>query len=218
MKKLIYIITIIFLIVVGSCNNFEKINTDPNATNEVSSGMLATQVLKDAYRFWNVNAADFLSGNLFNKHLIQTNNENPGQYYWAYWPWGSFDSYLKLTDLKYMAQFAEGSTYEPSYKGLQLFMKAWYGFSMTLNMGDVPYSQAGLGEDDGNFRPVYDKQADVFAEILQDLQKAETYFAEGKNFDGDIMYDGDASKWQKLCNALQLKVIQTMSKKLLPIK
>ena len=26
------------------------------------------------------------------------------------------------------------------------------------------------------------------------------------------MYDGDVSKWRKLCNAMQLKVIQTMSK------
>ena len=212
MKNLKYILLIVFsLFTAVSCSNFEEINTDPNATNQVSSGMLATQVLKDTYRFWNVNAADFLSGNLFNHHLIQTNNENPGQYYFAYWPWGSFDSYLRLTDLKYMAQFAEGSTYEPSYQGLELFMKAWYGFKATLDMGDVPYSEAGMGED-GNFRPKYDKQADVFAEILQDLQQAANYFAQGENFDGDIMYGGDASKWEKLCNVMQLKVIQTMSK------
>jgi hypothetical protein len=206
------LITIV-LVTAVSCDNFEDINSDPNATNKVSPGMLATQVLKDTYRFWNVNAADFLSGNLFNKHVIQTNNENPGQYYWAYWPWGSFDRYLKLTDLKYMAEFAEGSNYEPSYKGLALFMKAWYGFKMTLDMGDVPYSEAGLGENEGIFQPTYDKQADVFKYILEDLKQAETYFAEGKSFDGDIMFGGDALKWQKLCNAMQLKVIQTMSKK-----
>lgn len=213
MKKIKYIIILIIsLTITFSCNNFEEINTNPNATNQVSPGMLATQVLKDTYRFWNVNAADFLSGNLFNHHLIQTNNENPGQYYYYYWPWGSFDSYLKLTDLSYMVQFAEGSTYEPSYKGLQLFLKAWYGFNATLNMGDVPYSEAGMGLSDGNFRPVYDKQADVFAEILTDLQQAATYFGEGQSFDGDIMFGGNALKWQKLCNAMQLKVIQTISK------
>ncbi|MCB0472505.1 MAG: SusD/RagB family nutrient-binding outer membrane lipoprotein [Flavobacteriaceae bacterium] len=213
MKKIKFIlIVIISLTFTFSCDNFEEINTDPNATTQVSSAMLATQTLKDTYRFWNVNAADFLSGNLFNHHLIQTNNENPGQYYWAYWPWGSFDRYLKLTDLKAMSQFAEGSSYEPSYKGLELFLKAWYGYKMTLDMGDVPYSEAGLGAA-VNYRPVYDKQADVFAGILTDLQQAAAYFGEGQAFDGDIMYGGDASKWQKLCNAMQLKVIQTMSKK-----
>nr|WP_319509989.1 SusD/RagB family nutrient-binding outer membrane lipoprotein [uncultured Draconibacterium sp.] len=213
MKKLIYIMMTVVLAVTASCDKFEEINTDPNATNEVSPSLLATQVLKDTYRFWNVNAADFLSGNLYNKHLVQTNNENPGQYYWAYWPWGSFNNYLRLTDLHYMAKFAEGSSYEPSYKGLELFMKAWYGFQMTLDMGDVPYSEAGKGEGEGNFTPVYDKQADVFKYILEDLKQAEIYFAEGQSFDGDIMFNGDASKWQKLCNAMQLKVIQTMSKK-----
>ena len=214
MKKLKYIIILaISLSFAYSCNNFEEINTDPNATNQVSPGMLATQILKDSYRFWNVNAADFLSGNLFNHHLIQTNAENPGQYYWSYWPWGSFDRYLKLTDLDYMVQFSEGSNYEPSYRGLALFMKAWYGFKMTLDMGDIPYSEAGLGTADGNFRPRYDKQEDVFKYILEDLKQAEAYFAEGKAFDGDIMFGGDASKWRKLCNVMQLKVIQTISKK-----
>ena len=213
MKRLFYILSALILFIAVSCDNFEDINTDPNATNEVSPGLIATQILKDTYRFWNVNAADFLSGNLFNKHLIQINNENPGQYYWAHWPWGSFNSYLRLTDLKYMAEFAEGSEFAPSYKGLELFLKAWYGFQMTLDMGDIPYSEAGLGEYDGIFQPVYDKQADVFAFILEDFKKAEALFAEGKDFDGDIMYGGDASKWQRLCNAMQLKVIQTMSKK-----
>ena len=174
--------------------------------------MLASQTLKDTYRFWNINAADFLSGNLSNHHLIQTNNENPNQYYFSYWPWGSFDAYTRLTDLRYMVEFAEGSSNQPSYKGLALFLKAWYGFNATLNMGDVPYSEAGLYYE-GNVRPKYDKQADVFAGILTDLEQAATYFGEGYNFDGDIMFGGDALKWQKLCNAMQLKVIQTMSKK-----
>ena len=34
--------------------------------------------------------------------------------------------------------------------------------------------------------------------------------------DGDIMYGGDVTKWRKLCNAMQLKVLQTMSKKITP--
>lgn len=213
MKKLKYILVLVFsLIFAASCDNFEDINTNPNSTDQVAPNMLATQTLKDTYRFWNVNAADFLSGNLFNHHLIQTNNENPGQYYWSYWPWGSFDAYTRLTDLRYMVQFADGSSNKPSYQGLELFLKAMYGFRATLSMGDVPYSEAGLYYE-GNVRPKYDKQSEVFAGILTDLQQAASYFGEGQSFDGDIMFGGNALKWQKLCNAMQLKVIQTMSKK-----
>jgi hypothetical protein len=188
-------------------------NTDPDATTEVTPSMLATQILKDEFRFWNPNASDFTSGNLFNKHIAMLEtNPNPYQYYYSYWPYGSFGDYTNLTDLAFMVQFAGGTQYESSYKGLQLFLKAWYGFHMTTDMGDVPYSEAGLA-DEGITQPAYDKQEDVFVQILADLNQAEAYFAEGVDFDGDIMFDGDVSKWQKLCNVLQLKVIQTISKK-----
>jgi hypothetical protein len=174
--------------------------------------MLATQVLKDTYRFWNPNPSDFTSGNLFNKHIAMLEtNPNPYQYYYSYYPYGSFGAYSRLTDLQFMAKYAEGSAYEMSYKGLKSFMKAWFGFQATLDMGDVPYSEAGMATE-GITKPKYDKQADVFAEILTDLQSAEADFAQGTNFDGDIMYGGDVTKWRRLSNALQLKVIQTMSK------
>ena len=56
---------------------------------------------------------------------------------------------------------------------------------------------------------------DVFAAILTDLKAAEEKFAAGTNFGTcDIMFGGDAAKWRKLCNAMQLKVLQTMSKKI----
>jgi hypothetical protein len=86
---------------------------------------------------------------------------------------------------------------------------------MTLSMGDIPYSEAGEAEQ-GITRPKYDKQADVFVEVLNDLQTAEKDFASGTNFGGDIMYGGDITKWRKLCNAMQLKVLQTISSKITP--
>ncbi|WP_339737460.1 SusD/RagB family nutrient-binding outer membrane lipoprotein [uncultured Sunxiuqinia sp.] len=213
MKKLVYFFTIVFLITAVSCDNFEEINTDPNKTNAVTPAMLATQTLKDSYRFWNPNPSDFTSGNLFNKHItMMETNPNPGQYFYSYYPYGSFGAFTRLTDLNFMVQFAAGSQYETAYEGLAKFLKAWYGYNMTLDMGDIPYSEAGMATE-GITRPKYDKQADVFAYILADLQEAESLFAQAVNFDGDIMYGGKVAKWQKLCNAMQLKVIQTISKK-----
>lgn len=214
MKKIIYTLIVISVLVAASCSRFEEINTDPNKTNKVTPAMLATQVLKDTYRFWNPNPTDFTSGNLFNKHITMLEtNPNPYQYYYSYNPYGSFGAYKRLTDLSYMVRFTAGSKYEPSYKALSLFLKAWYGFSATLSMGDVPYSESGKAMD-GITKPKYDLQSEVFAKILEDLNEAESLFAQGVNFDGDIMFNGDVTKWRKLCNAMQLKVIQTMSKKI----
>ena len=213
MKNLKYILIAVFtLIMVNSCSKFTQLNTDPNAPSSVSPDMLATQILKGTFRFWNPDATDFSTGNLLCKHtaILQT-NPNPYQYYYSYYPYGDFGAYKNLTDLKRMVEFSAGNPALSSYTGLALFLKAWYGFQNTLDMGDVPYSQAGMAEE-GITQPIYDKQADVFAEILADLKVAEADFAAGTNFNGDIMYGGDATKWRKLCNAFQLKVIQTMSR------
>jgi len=214
MKKIYIIISaLISLAIASSCSNFEELNTNPDAATTVSPGMIATQVLKDTYRFWNPNPTDWATANLWSKHTaILETNPNPYQYYYSYWPYGGY-SYKMLTDLKRMVEFSKGTQFESSYKGLELFMKAYFGYTTTLDLGDIPYSEAGMAEE-GIFKPKYDKQADVFAEVLTDLKAAEEYFAKGVNFDGDIMYGGDVTKWRKLCNAMQLKVLQMMSKKI----
>jgi len=215
MKKLKYIyIAIISLAIVSSCSNFEELNTDPDSPSSVSPDMLATQALKESYRFWNPNQYDFSTANLWCKHTaILETNPNPYQYYYSYWPYGSFDAYQRLTNLKRMVELSEGTQYESSFKGLALYLKASSGFGMTLDLGDIPYSEAGKAEE-GITKPIYDKQEDVFKYILLDLKAAEEYFADGINFDGDIMLGGDVTKWRRLCNAMQLKVLQTISKKI----
>jgi len=88
MKNIKYIfLAIISLTVANSCSNFEELNTNPDAASTVSPQMLATQVLKDAYRFWNPNPTDFATGNLWCKHTALTEtNPNPYQYQYSYWP------------------------------------------------------------------------------------------------------------------------------------
>ena len=215
MKNIKYIFLVLLaLTIASSCSNFDEINTNPDAAITVSPDMIATQVLKDSYRFWNPNPTDFSTGNLWCKHTAKLEtNPNPYQYYYSYYPFGSFGSYKRLTDLKRMVEFSAGTPYESSFKGLALFMKASFGLSSTLDMGDVPYSEAGMAEE-GITQPKYDKQADVFVSILNDLKAAEEAFAAGKDFGGDIMFGGKVAKWRKLCNAMQLKVLQTISKKI----
>lgn len=214
MKKVYHIFIALFLLILANaCDNFEEVNTNPDAATSVSPDMLATEILKGTYRFWNPNPDDFSTGNLWCKHTaILKTNPNPYQYYYSYWPYGGLGGYANLTSLKRMVEFSKGTQFESSYQGLALFLKAWYGYSSTIEMGDVPYSEAGMAEE-GVTTPKYDKQADVFVQILNDLKTAEELFAKGKNFGGDIMFGGDVTKWRKLSNAMQLRVLQTISKK-----
>lgn len=214
MKSIKYIfLAIISLTLASSCSKFEELNTNPDVPTTVTPALLLTQIQKDSYRFWNPNPTDWGTAQLWSKHiaLLET-NPNPYQYYYSFNPFGGLGSFQRLTNLKRMVEFAKGSPAESSFKGMELFMKATYGFGMTIEMGDIPYSEAGKAEE-GIFQPKYDKQADVFVSILKDLQAAEAFFAEGKNFSGDFMYAGNAAKWRKLTNAMQLKVLQMISKK-----
>lgn len=216
MKKIIFKILPIVVagLILQSCNKFDELNTNPNVPTTISPDLILTQLQKDIYRFWNVNATDFSTGNLWAKHCVRLEtNPNPYQYYYSYYPYGSFGGMQKLTNLKTMVQFASGPT-AASYQGLAKFFKANAGFNMTLDMGDVPYSEAGMAED-GNTTPKYDKQEDVFKQILTDLKEAEELFASTTvTFKGDIMYDGNPAKWRRLSNAMQLRVLNVMSKKI----
>ncbi len=212
MKKIHYILlATVSLTIASSCKKFDELNTNPDVPTSVSPDLLATSILKSTYRFFNPNPTDWATHQLWAKHCTNLqNNPNPYQYYSSFFPYGSFSG--NFTALKRMVEFAAGNPALPSYEGLALFLKASYGFSATLDMGDIPYSEAGMAEE-GITQPKYDKQADVFESVLNDLKAAELKFAQGINFTGDIMLGGNAAKWRRLCNAMQLRVINTISKK-----
>jgi hypothetical protein len=217
MKTINYILIVTFtLAFASSCENFDTLNTNPDVPTSVSPDLLATQVLRSTFRFWNPNPTDWGTAQLFAKHCTNVSaGGNPYQYYGSYWPFGGFGWYQNLTSTKRMVEFANGNPALPSYEGLALFLKAYWGYYTTLDMGDIPYSEAGKAEE-GISQPKYDKQAAVFEGILADLKAAELKFAVGVNFSGDIMLGGNAVRWRRLCNAFQLKVIQTISKKVTP--
>ncbi len=214
MKNFKYILLAVFsLVLVGACSNFEDLNTNPDAAATVPSDMIATQVLKDTYRFFNPNATDWSNNNLWLKLTTRLDGSaNIGGQYYNPYPYSGFGGFKRLTDLKKMVEYAKGLPTEPSYQGLALFLKADMGFNSTIALGDIPYSETGMAAE-GITQPKYDKSADVIVSVLKDFETAEAYFAKGANFSGDIMFGGDVTKWRKLCNTMQLKVIQTVSKK-----
>ncbi|MFQ6928570.1 MAG: SusD/RagB family nutrient-binding outer membrane lipoprotein [Parabacteroides merdae] len=77
-----------------------------------------------------------------------------------------------------------------AHTGLYYFLKGWYFYRTTMDMGDIPYSEA-LNIEEHRY-PQYDEQKDVFKGILEDLALADEYFAKSKQaFSGDPFYQGD---------------------------
>jgi hypothetical protein len=87
---------------------------------------------------------------------------------------------------------------------------------MTDYYGDVYYSQALKGRE-GILYPIYDKQSDIYAGLLEELNQAGTMISGGTdavNSTYDLMFGGDKAQWVKFCNSLKLRLLMRESAKL----
>ncbi|MCC5935884.1 MAG: SusD/RagB family nutrient-binding outer membrane lipoprotein [Lunatimonas sp.] len=84
---------------------------------------------------------------------------------------------------------------------------------LTDTFGDVPYFEAGLGFLEGKIDPVYDRQEDIYLDVLNELQQATAALnPSGRIETGDIFYGGDVVKWRKLGYSLMLRAAMRHTK------
>lgn len=196
----------------GSCKKFDDINTNPDATENVNAAMLATNIILKNLKFGGRDAMAYLSDNGLPKYVAFANQSiMPSQYNYI----GStdFGAITMLPNIESMLNYAKGSVMENSYKALAKFSKAYMFYNLTMQVGDIPYSETGNGRS-GVIKVKYDTQEEVFKGILDDLKEADQLFATGIKFDGDpTPYAGDPAKWRRATNAFALKVLISLSKK-----
>jgi hypothetical protein len=92
-------------------------------------------------------------------------------------------------------------------------LKAYIFSILTDAMGDVPYSEAF--QANLNRQPKYDPQSEIYPSLLQELSDACDMInvdADGIRF-GDIIYDGDMTKWKKFGASLSLRLAQRWAKR-----
>jgi len=102
------------------------------------------------------------------------------------------------------------------YSALAKFFNAYFFAKMSLEMGDIPVTQALQGAT--NFTPVYDSQKKVFQQVLSWLDSANTDLtkliaANDQTLTGDFYYSNNLAQWQKLVNTFRLRVLIHLSKK-----
>ena len=81
--------------------------------------------------------------------------------------------------------------------------------------GSVPYSEANRGLE-GVFQPKYDKQKDIYTDLLKELDEACAAFnASDADYNGfkkaDFYYHGDITKWKKWGYSLMLRLAMRVS-------
>ncbi|VAW16460.1 Cell surface glycan-binding lipoprotein, utilization system for glycans and polysaccharides (PUL), SusD family [hydrothermal vent metagenome] len=199
------LITILFVLVLSSCNKLEELNVNPNNVPETHPQLLLTNIE------WNAFQVAGVSPMFASRMVVQTDGENTSQFY--NWNRGSFHAYGRLRNVTKMIEEAKRIK-NTAYQALGKLFRAYYFFELTMAFGDVPYSEALKGETESNFTPVYSSQKDIFTGILNELKEADQLLS-GDNsiIDGDIIYGGNTKQWRKLINSFRLKILITLSKK-----
>ncbi len=103
-------------------------------------------------------------------------------------------------------------------------LKVYYLWTITDRWGDIPYSEALKGA--GNLTPEYDKQEDIYPQMLTDLKAAMASFDPTAAVRGDVFYPVPATpavatqasintqitKWKQVANSLRMLIALRMSK------
>ena len=219
MKKTTYIITLVVLTLMGCTKDFEELNTNPNAPVNVQPSLLLRQVIYNFGEHMSYEgfvAGDLLSQhrtaldfNLFDRHDLKSPQLGGN-------PWPVF--YTNLRDNEIILKLSKQTPAYSVYEGPALILKAYMAAGLTDLFGDVPYFEAFNGVD-GTVTPAYDLQSDIYQKengILDNLEKgiaAITAYTGAIALEGDILYQGDLSRWIGFANSLKIKYLMRISGK-----
>ncbi|MDR3367263.1 MAG: SusD/RagB family nutrient-binding outer membrane lipoprotein [Prevotellaceae bacterium] len=191
----------------GSCSDqLNEINQNPNATENPQPAYLLTGVQKQGSDlYWGINSS-IGSTLLFVQHWAEIQYTTADRYDFSNSSeeithlWNTGYATL-ITDLNTILDFPD-ETANPNYKGAALTLRSWVFLLLTDAYGDIPYKEVGK-----SLIPAYDAQKDVYTGLLSDLSQAVGLLDASKGIiEGDLVYKGDISKWEKFANSLKLRI------------
>ncbi|WP_316747160.1 SusD/RagB family nutrient-binding outer membrane lipoprotein [Pedobacter gandavensis] len=193
------------------CQKFEDINSNPDRTTEVSSSILATGMLLEVTKNEIGAQKAFMQPYLLGKYITWGEGQENLQYNKL--GRADFARLTVLVNIAPMEKYATSEGLRKSYQALGHFLRAWQFFQASMQVGDIPYTEAIKGETEKILQPKYDAQKTVFLGILNELDQANQLFSEGANFEGDPIYGGKADNWRRLTNSFELHVLMNLYKK-----
>ena len=191
---------------VGCTDSFKEINTDPDNAIEVPNGSLLAYSLyftSDVFydRWFALDEPMSFCGYVSKMSYI-----DEAKYQFRPGVQDSIWSYVyrvlnNIMDLQRRAAEA------PNLLNVAKVMEVHVIQIATDRWRDVPYSNA-VQMADGYLNPTYDTQEQIYPAMLSKLKEAAEGFAAGSTdkLEGDLMFDGDVTKWQKYCNSLRLRL------------
>lgn len=201
-----------------SCKKgFEELNTDPiNIISTTPDKLLAPALINSIWPGMSRNRS--FNNELMQVTVSQSDGDNTvfryafrssmSDYLWNAW-------FVQLTNFKQVDSLARTEKVSnASYQGIGKICKVWLFSNLTDIYGDIPYSQALQG-DQQNVIPAFDRQKDIYLDMFNQLEEANTLLASGAAIveSSDPLYKGDVTKWRKFANSLYLRLLLRVSGK-----
>lgn len=214
MKYLSIFFSIFFSLLLASCSKFEELNTDPTKPSEATTSQLIL--------FAEKRASDILYNTVTNNRI--------GMHYAQYWAgtdskadsrysssdagsaqlWSMYSVVLPaLNEIEIINESATNAAAAANQNAIAGILRVWVYHMLTDAFGNIPYTEA-IGQQP---LPAYDNAADIYKDLLVKLDSYQSQLnASNPSFTtGDVIYQGEVSKWKKFANSLMLRMAMRMS-------
>ncbi|WP_116107344.1 SusD/RagB family nutrient-binding outer membrane lipoprotein [Lewinella sp. IMCC34191] len=207
------LLSLLLLFLTACTYDFAEVNEDPNRITEISPGTLINPILYElaTHNAGRSHAITFdlmqvtvpfpsVSGGLHRYDVSQ----NIGNSSW-YW-------YYRLANNVKEMRAAAVEAEDPNYEAIALTLNAYLYANLTDLFGPVPMTEASAAEE-GNLYPRFDAQADVYATILADLERANTLYdtQRAMPYAPDILFDNEVAGWRRFTNSLLMRLLLRVS-------
>ena len=214
MKTRIFLSFFALVIVVSCTNDFDEINQNPNAPENVAPQFLLANVISVVAN-QNTYEQGFRRSNYLAQFAASVEFERIDRYEMgtnsSYWN----TLYQLLNDLESMRN---SSMSNEAYGALADILSSYLFSQLTDMWGSVPYSEA-INAQNGIVQPNYDTQAFIYTDpehgILTKLEEAVSILkATDQSIQGDVMYGGNKNRWVRFANSLRVRYYIRIGKRL----
>lgn len=212
MKKLI--LTSVFAIIFGGCDDFGNTNVDPNNPEDPKTDLLLTEAQRSIGSY-----VGSVTGTLYVQYFAETQYTDESTYTSIDF---GFDSgyngnvYTEpLHNLETIIELNSDEEYEDDPNvvdagsqnnqiAVARILKAYFFQSLVDRWGYVPYSDAL--EDDETLSPSYDSPEEIYEDLLTELEEAVAQIDDGDGPTGDFVLEGNMVRWEEFANTLRMRI------------
>lgn len=214
LKNTLYLL-IVMAVLLPSCNDLtdlEKLNKNPNAYEEVIPDYMFTnsQMVGAPFNFTNgSDGQHYILAQAMQQFATHSEVRGTGDKYFnesaARNHWAIYNT--ALADNERVIRAVADDPESINKLSAARIWKVYLFHIVTDIHGDVPYHEA-LQSLDGNIRPKYDQQEEIYMHMLSELEEAANAFNPALPTFGnsDLFYEGDIVQWKKFANSLMLRL------------